>query len=56
MIELIRQAIKYEIEGHLNRSKQKLVEAWIEIHKEEIKANWTLLSRGEQAFKIEPLK
>ena len=44
------------IEGRLNKSKQKLVEAWIEIHKEEIEANWTLLSRGEQVFKIEPLK
>ena len=44
------------IEGNIPKSKQKLVVAWIEIHKEELEANWTLLGRGEQFFKIEPLK
>jgi hypothetical protein len=32
------------------------VEAWIEIHKDELLADWQLLSEGEQFFKIEPLK
>ena len=37
-------------------SKQKLVEAWIEIHKEELMANWELAVQGNQIFKIDPLK
>jgi hypothetical protein len=34
----------------------KLVQAWIEIHQEELMADWELASQGEQIFKIEPLK
>lgn len=45
-----------QIEGTISSSKKKLVEAWIEIHKEELMANWKLLDEGEQFFKIEPLK
>ena len=45
-----------QIEGTITNSKKKLVEAWIEIHKEELMANWKLLDEGEQYFKIEPLK
>jgi hypothetical protein len=34
----------------------KLLLAWMEIHREELEANWKLLSENEPAFKIEPLK
>jgi hypothetical protein len=34
----------------------KLVLAWIEIHQEELLANWALAVKGEQVFKIDPLK
>ena len=44
------------IEGSLKSSKMKLVQAWIEIHKEELAANWKLLSEGERFFQIDPLK
>ena len=44
------------IEGTIPIPKKKLVEAQIEIHKEELKADWKLLDEGEQFFKIEPLK
>ena len=44
------------IEDTISNSKKKLVEAWIEIHKEELMANWKLLDEGEEFFKIEPLK
>ncbi len=44
------------IEGSISASKKKLVEAWMEIHKEELMANWKLLDEGEQSFRIEPLK
>lgn len=44
------------IEGDLPKKQRILVQAWIEIHKEELQANWTLVEQGEQLFKIEPLK
>lgn len=34
----------------------KLVEAWIEIHQDELKADWELAIKGEQLFKIEGLR
>jgi hypothetical protein len=44
------------LEGNLPIPKMKLLVAWMEIHKEDLLANWDLLSKGEQFFKIEPLK
>ncbi len=44
------------LQGNLPRNKMKLVQAWIEIHQEELIANWELASSGEQVFKIEALK
>ena len=38
--------------GIISSNKRKFVEAWIEIHKEELKADWKLLDEGEQFFKI----
>ncbi len=44
------------IEGNLPSNKMKLVQAWISLHEDELKANWTLLSEGEGFFKINPLQ
>jgi hypothetical protein len=44
------------LEGSLKRNKMKLVQAWIEIHQDELMANWDLASNGEAIFKIDPLK
>ena len=44
------------LEGQLKPSKMKLVQAWIEIHQEELLADWELASHGETVFKVEPLK
>jgi len=44
------------LEGSIPRNKQKLVDAWMEIHKEDLVANWKLLSNGQQFFRIDPLK
>lgn len=44
------------LEGEIPRGKMKLLDAWMEIHREELEANWTLLSNGEQFFRIDPLK
>ena len=44
------------MEGSIPNIKMKLVEAWIEIHKEDLLANWELAVNGKEVFKIEPLK
>jgi hypothetical protein len=43
-------------QGNFPRKQTKLVEAWAELHKEELLADWNLASNGELPFKIEPLK
>ena len=37
-------------------NKTKILLAWIEIHKEDLMANWSLASQGMKIFNIEPLK
>ncbi len=44
------------LEGKLKRNKMKLVQAWIEIHQDELMADWELASSGEAVFRIDPLK
>ena len=44
------------IEGDLPVGKLKLLQAWIEIHKDEIMADWDLASNGSNVFQIDPLK
>lgn len=51
----------YDLEGNLivgniPNKQRKLVEAWIEIHKEELNSLWHIVQEGREAFKIEPLK
>jgi len=44
------------LEGTLKANKMKLVLAWIEIHNDELIADWQLAISGETIFKIDPLK
>jgi hypothetical protein len=44
------------LEGTLRAAKLKLVQAWIEIHQEELMADWRLAVNGQSVFKIDPLK
>lgn len=44
------------IDGNIPRKQIKLIEAWAELHKEDLLANWELAQNGETPFKIEPLK
>jgi hypothetical protein len=43
------------LEGSIPSSKMKLLLAWMEIHKDELAANWELLSNKDSHFKIAPL-
>lgn len=44
------------LEGDFPKKQRKLLEAWITLHEDELKANWALLNDGEGYFKIDPLK
>ena len=44
------------LEGDINNKTKKLVRAWIEIHKEELMANWELATNGKNVYQITPLK
>jgi hypothetical protein len=42
--------------GRFPPAKLRLVQAWIEIHKDELMADWALAARGQSVFNIEPLR
>ena len=42
--------------GELPPAKLRLVQAWIEIHREDLQADWKLAVEGREVFKIDPLK
>ncbi len=42
--------------GDFPGKQTRLVQAWIEIHREELLANWELCQNGEKPFQIEPLR
>jgi len=44
------------LEGSLPTGKMRLVLAWIELHRDELMADWNLAVTGQQPFKIEPLR
>ena len=41
--------------GSLQTKQMKMVQAWIEIHKDELFADWELAVNGHPPFPIEPL-
>ena len=41
--------------GELPRKQLRLVQAWIELHRDELVADWALAASGELPYKIEPL-
>lgn len=41
--------------GAFPRRQQRLVEAWAELHQDELRANWERLQAGQAAHKIAPL-
>lgn len=44
------------LEGALPPRKMKLVHAWMEIHADELLADWQLAASGQHPFKIDPLR
>ena len=44
------------IAGELARRQRRLVEAWAELHQEELLADWARLQAGQTPLPIEPLE
>ena len=44
------------LDGSIPASKMKLLQAWIELHKDELVADWELAVEGQHPYKIEPLR
>jgi hypothetical protein len=44
------------IEGFIPVNRMRLVAAWVEIHRDELMADWELVLNGQQPYKIEPLR
>ena len=42
--------------GELPTPQRRLVEAWVEIHREELQKDWDLLQSGQPPVKIDPLR
>ena len=42
--------------GALPTAQRRLVEAWVEIHREELQKDWDLLQSGQPPVKIDPLR
>ena len=43
------------LDGKLPRRQTRLVEAWIEIHRDALMADWSLAVTGQPVFPIPPL-
>ena len=41
--------------GNLPRKQLRLVQAWIELHRDELLANWEITTGGDNPYKIKPL-
>ncbi len=46
----------YVLDGALPARQMKLVQAWIELHRDDLMADWILASSGQPPFKIDPLR
>lgn len=44
------------LSGNIPNKQRKLVEAWIEIRKEDLITLWNMIQDGNNGFTIEPLK
>lgn len=44
------------LDGAFPPKQLKLVQAWIEIHKDELLVNWDLAVNGDEPFRIAPLQ
>ncbi|WP_338442145.1 DUF4160 domain-containing protein [Synechococcus elongatus IITB7] len=41
--------------GELPRKQLRIVQAWIELHTDELRVNWELAMNGQLPYKVDPL-
>ena len=44
------------VKGEMPQRALKMIFDWLEIHREELLLDWNLAQKGDELFKIEPLK
>ena len=44
------------LDGELPPRQLRMVQVWMDIHREELLADWELAVNGDEPFKIDPLK
>ena len=44
------------LDGELPARQRRMVQVWMDIHREELLADWELAVSGEEPFRIDPLK
>jgi len=44
------------LEGNMPNKQRKIIEAWMEIHNDELVKLWNLLIEGKEGYTINPLK
>lgn len=44
------------VSGSMPQRQQRLIEAWVELHQDELLADWDLLQHGKQPAPITPLR
>ena len=44
-----------KLNGEMPLKQDKLIQAWIQIHEEELKSLWILMQEEQKYFKIKPL-
>ena len=44
------------LEGDMPNKKKRLIQAWIEIHREDLLADWKLAVSGHEPYPIKPLE
>ena len=44
------------LDGELPARQRRMVQVWMDIHHEELLADWELAVNGEEPFKIDPLR
>lgn len=42
--------------GEIPLRQERMVQVWIDLHREELLADWELAKAGEEPFRIDPLK
>ena len=43
------------MDGEMPRKQKRLIQAWAELHKDELLADWNLAMNGEPVYQIPPL-